>query len=318
MLGQRRLIPSTSMLVAFEAAARKGSFTAAARELNLTQGAVSRQVSALEAQLNVMLFQRVRKSIILTDVGKLYAQEIAVALKAVRNASLNAMRDQQGGILNLAILPTFGTRWLMPRFPDFLKRNPKITVNFSSKLSPFDFNSENIHAAIHFGLPDWPDADSCYLMGEEAIPVCAPALIGSDLIDSDLIDSEIPKNPQDIALLPLLNLETRPHAWADWFAQNDTPPPMGSGMVFEQFALVTQAAIAGLGAALLPKFLIETELERGELQQLLDLPLKGEEGYYLVTPPHHSTFMPIIALRKWLLEQFQDGAARPKKSPSSV
>ncbi|MCF6216153.1 MAG: LysR family transcriptional regulator [Emcibacter sp.] len=313
MLGQRRLIPSTSMLMAFEAAARKGSFTAAARELNLTQGAVSRQVSALEAQLNIMLFQRVRKSIILTDAGKLYAQEIAVALKAVRNASLNAMRDQQGGILNLAILPTFGTRWLMPRFPDFLKRNPKITVNFSSKLSPFDFNSENIHAAIHFGLPDWPDADSCYLMGEEAIPVCAPSLI-----DSDLIDSEIPKNPQDIALLPLLNLETRPYAWADWFAQNDTPPPVGSGMVFEQFALVTQAAIAGLGAALLPKFLIETELERGELVQLLDLPLKGEEGYYLVAPPHHSTFMPIIALRKWLLEQFQDGAAHPKKSPSSV
>lgn len=294
--------------MAFEAAARKGSFTAAARELNLTQGAVSRQVGALEAQLNVMLFQRVRKSIILTDVGKLYAQEIAVALKAVRNASLNAMRDQQGGILNLAILPTFGTRWLMPRFPDFLKRNPKITVNFSSKLSPFDFNSENIHAAIHFGLPDWPDADSCYLMGEKAIPVCAPSLI----------DSEMPKNPQDIALLPLLNLETRPYAWADWFAQNDTPPPVGSGMVFEQFALVTQAAIAGLGAALLPKFLIETELERGELVQLLDLPLKGEEGYYLVTPPHHSTFMPIIALRKWLLEQFQNGAARPKKTPFSV
>lgn len=301
--------------MAFEAAARKGSFTAAARELSLTQGAVSRQVSALEAQLNVMLFQRVRKSIILTDVGKLYAQEIAVALKAVRNASLNAMRDQQGGILNLAILPTFGTRWLMPRFPSFLKRNPKITVNFSSKLSPFDFNSENIHAAIHFGLPDWPDADSCYLMGEEAIPVCAPSLMDSG---QSLIGSERIKTPQDIALLPLLNLETRPHAWADWFVQNDTPPPMGGGMVFEQFALVTQAAIAGLGAALLPKFLIETELERGELVQLLDLPLKGKAGYYLVTPTHNSTFMPIIALREWLLEQFQDCPPRPKKSPSSV
>ncbi len=301
--------------MAFEAAARKGSFTAAARELSLTQGAVSRQVSALEAQLNVMLFQRVRKSIILTDVGKLYAQEIAVALKAVRNASLNAMRDQQGGILNLAILPTFGTRWLMPRFPSFLKRNPKITVNFSSKLSPFDFNSENIHAAIHFGLPDWPDADSCYLMGEEAIPVCAQSLMDSG---QSLIGSERIKTPQDIALLPLLNLETRPHAWADWFAQNDAAAPMGGGMVFEQFALVTQAAIAGLGAALLPKFLIETELERGELVQLLDLPLKGKAGYYLVTPTHNSTFMPIIALREWLLEQFQDGAAHPKKSPSSV
>jgi len=281
--------------MAFEAAARKGSFTAAAQELNLTQGAVSRQVSALEMQLNVMLFQRVRKSIILTDVGKLYAQEIGIALKAIRNASLNAMRDQQGGILNLAILPTFGMRWLLPRFPDFLKRNPKITVNFFSKLSPFDFNNENIHAAIHFGLPDWPDTDSCYMMGEETIPVCAPSLMASLQ----------PKNPQDIAVMPLLNLETRPSAWADWFAQNEAVGPVGGGMVFEQFALVTQAAIAGLGAALLPKFLIETELERGELQQLIDRPFKGEEGYYLVTPTSHAAYAPAMALRDWLQEQAQ-------------
>jgi len=293
MLGQRRLIPSTSMLMAFEASARKGSFTAASRELNLTQGAVSRQVSALEAQLNISLFQRVRKSIILTEAGKTYAQEISAALKAIRNASLNVLRDQQGGILNLAILPTFGMRWLMPRFPDFLSRNPNITVNFSSKLSPFDFNTENLHAAIHFGSPDWPGTDSCFLMGEEAIPVAAPSLVAGRSFES----------PKSIALLPLLNLETRPNAWANWFAQNSVEPPSGEGMVFEQFALVTQAAIAGLGAALLPKFLIQTELDRGELVCLLDIAAKGPEGYYLITPTHRTSYAPTIALRDWLLEQ---------------
>ncbi len=279
--------------MAFEAAARKGSFTAASRELNLTQGAVSRQVSALEAQLDILLFQRVRKSIILTEAGKIYAQEISAALKAIRNASLNALRDQQGGILNLAILPTFGMRWLMPRFPDFLNKNPNITVNFSSKLSPFDFNNENLHAAIHFGLPDWPDTDSCFLMAEEAIPVSAPALIAK----------KPPQCPKDIVSLPLLNLETRPSAWVNWFEQNDVTPPSGEGMVFEQFALVTQAAIAGLGAALLPKFLIQTELDRGELIPLLDISVKGPEGYYLITPTHRTSYAPTIALRDWLLGQ---------------
>lgn len=293
MPNQRRLIPSTSMLMAFEAAARCGSFTTAAHELNLTQGAISRQVSALEAQLNVTLFRRVRKAIQLTEAGKIYAQEIGTALKDIRNASLNAMRNQQGGILNLAILPTFGMRWLMPRFPDFLKRNPQITVNFTSKLSPFDFNSENLHAAIHFGLPDWPGTESTFLMKEEAIPVSAPALV----------TKSPPKTPSDIAALPLLNLETRPQAWSDWFEQNEVTAPVGKGMTFEQFALVTQAAIAGLGAAILPRFLIQSELERGELIPLLDLPIKSSEGYYLITPTHRSANASTLALRDWLLDQ---------------
>ena len=293
MLNQRRLIPSTSMLMAFETAARCGSFTAAAQELNLTQGAISRQVSALETQLNITLFHRVRKSIQLTEAGKIYALDIGAALKMIRNASLNAMREQQGGILNLAILPTFGMRWLMPRFPDFLKQNPQITVNFTSKLSPFDFSNENLHAAIHFGLPDWPGTDSCFLMNEEAIPVSAPSLV----------EKNPPHSPKDIASLPLLNLETRPEAWADWFEQNEVKSPAGGGMTFEQFALVTQAAIAGLGVAILPRFLIQSELDRGELITLLDLPIKSAEGYYLMTPTHRASYAPTIALRKWLLEQ---------------
>ena len=291
-MNQRRLIPSTSMLMAFEAAARCGSFTAAAQELSLTQGAISRQVSALETQLGLTLFQRIKKAIRLTEAGKIYAQEIGDALKKIRNASLNAMGEQQGGILNLAILPTFGMRWLMPRFPDFLKHNPQITVNFTSKLSPFDFNAQPLHAAIHFGRPDWPETDAVFLMTEETIPVAAPSLINRPV-----------KNPEELADLPLLNLETRPHAWTKWFEQNDVVPSKGGGMIFEQFALVTQAAIAGLGAALLPRFLIEGELMRGELVTLFDLPVRSDEGYYLITPKHRTAYAPTNALKKWLLEQ---------------
>lgn len=293
MLGQRRLIPSTSMLMAFEASARNGSFTGAARELSLTQGAISRQVSALETQLGVKLFDRIKKSIKLTEVGESYAEEIAVALRSIRNASLNAVSDTQGQTLNLAILPTFGMRWLMPKFPDFLEKNPQITVNFTSKLSPFDFTNENLHSAIHFGHPDWPGTEGTFLMNEEAVPVAAPSFIGDHTV----------RNAAEIRDMPLLHIETRPNAWADWFNQNGLKPPANRGMVLEQFAMVTQAAVAGMGVAMLPHFLINTELERGELEMLMDIPLKNSAGYYLITPKSHESYAPVVALKEWLLEQ---------------
>lgn len=293
LLGSRRLIPSTSMLMAFEAAARSGSFTAAAKELDLTQGAISRQVSALEEQLGVKLFNRVGKAVEINEVGRAYAHEIATSLQTISNASLDVMSDPKGGILNLAILPTFGMRWLMPRFSDFLEHNPQITVNFATKLSPFDFGKENLHAAIHFGKADWPGVESTYLMGEQVFPV------GSSEIVAGLPLEKV----SDLTQLPLLHLETRPKAWASYFEQNGVEGPVGRGAVFSQFALVTQAAVAGMGVALLPRFLIENELERGELAPLINIPYIGQEGYYLVSPKRRSSYAPVVAFRKWLLKQ---------------
>ncbi len=289
---QRRLLPSTSMLMALDAAARAGSFTAAARELNLTQGAISRQVSALEDQLDVVLFERAGKTILLTEAGRIYAREIGVALQSIRNASLNAMTNPLSGILNLAILPTFGTRWLMPRFPSFLKENPNITVNFVTRLTEFDFHEENLHAAIHYGQADWPDAISTFLMSEEVIPVCSPGFLQENPLT----------HAGDLAGLPLLHLTTRPDAWDNWFQSNDFEPPQERGMAFEQFSIIAQAAVAGLGVALLPKFLIQSELDRNELVVILDMPTQSEAGYYLVTPADKSEHPPVAALRQWLLE----------------
>lgn len=292
MSHQRRLLPSTSMLLAFEAAARTGSFTEAAAELSLTQGAISRQVRALEAQLGMELFARVGKSVRLTEAGKRYAEEVEKALQTIRRATLNAMTDQRGGTLNLAILPTFGTRWLIPRFPAFLKQHPDITVNFATKLSPFDFKKEDLHAAIHYGQTDWPDTESTFLMREETIPVCAPALLREQNI----------KRPEDLGRLPLLNLATRSTAWPEWFAAAGLEPPPAAGMVFEEIAAVAQATAAGLGVSLLPRFLIESELDRGELAVVLDQPLESSFGYYLVTPRDKTGYAPVVAFREWLLK----------------
>jgi LysR family transcriptional regulator, glycine cleavage system transcriptional activator len=292
MLSHRRLLPSTSMLTAFDAVARSGSFSAAARELNLTPSAISRQVGALESQLNVALFKRVRKTVQITDAGKNYAQEVHSILQAIRQASLSVMTDPLIGTLNLAILPTFGTRWLMPRFPLFLKENPNITVNFVSKLSPFDFQRENLHAAIHYGAPDWPDTDSTFLMGEKSVPVCSPGIQRDYAM----------RTSEDLKQMPLLHLVTRADAWQNWFRSETTEPPADQGMLFEQISIIAQAAVAGLGVALLPQFLIQSELDRGELVIIIDRPLSSDSGYHLVTPVTKSNYAPTIAFRNWILK----------------
>jgi DNA-binding transcriptional LysR family regulator len=297
MSQQRRLLPSTSMLLAFEAAARTGSFTEAAAELNLTQGAVSRQVRALEGQLGVELFARVRKSVCLTEAGRRYADEIEKGLQIIRLASLNAMTDQRGGTLNLAILPTFGTRWLIPRFPAFLQMHPDITVNFTSKFSPFDFKKENLHAAIHFGRSDWPGTVSTFLMREETLPVGSPRLLAEREIEQ----------AGDLSDVPLLHLETRPQAWSEWFEAGGLEAPAAKGMVFEEISTLAQATVAGLGIALLPRFLIESELESSDLAIALDRPLKSTFAYYLVTPADKVDYAPLVAFKEWLLDVIQKG-----------
>jgi DNA-binding transcriptional LysR family regulator len=292
MSEQQRLLPSMSMLQAFSAAARYESFTVAAAELGLTQGAISRQVRALEQQLGAELFSRVGKSVRLTAAGGRYAEEIDKALQAVRLASLDAMTQRAGGTLNLAILPTFGTRWLIPRFPDFLAAHPDITVNFATKLSPFDFKKEDLHAAIHYGRTDWPDTESTFLMKEETVPVAAPALLERQAVAA----------PEDLLNMPLLHLATRPRAWPDWFRDAGLDQAPTAGMVFEEIAAAAQAAAAGLGVSLLPRFLITSELERGELAVALELPLQSSFGYYLVTPEDKTGYAPVVAFREWLLD----------------
>jgi LysR family glycine cleavage system transcriptional activator len=284
------------MLAAFDATARNGSVTAAARELNLTHGAISRQVAALEFQLGASLFVRSARGVQLTNVGKAYAEEIRAALSALRNASLNVITSPLSCTLNLAILPTFGTRWLMPRFPNFLQENPDITVNFVTRLSRFEFGAEGIDTAIHYGAPNWPGAACTFLMGEEAIPVCSPALLprAKDMLNKDLRD------------LPLLHLESRADAWKDWFKIHGLEVPSNTGaMVFEQFSIVAHAAVAGLGVALIPRFLIRGELDRGELVVLSDEALISEMGYYLATPEAKTDYAPVVALREWLLDTIE-------------
>jgi DNA-binding transcriptional LysR family regulator len=303
----RKLLPSISMLASFDAAARSGSVSEAAKELNVTHGAVSRQIHALENQLGVKLFRRSPRGLELTDVGKRYAGEVRSVIGTLQSASLKIVTDPKGCTIDLAVLPTFGTRWLIPRLPDFLDRHPEITVNFVSLVGLAPNAASGIDVAISYDRSSWPGAESEFLIGQRAIPVCSPSMLTGKDEDS----------PSLLQRLPLLALRSRPRAWADWFAQGSMAFPVDNvTMECEQVAALTQAAVAGLGVALLPPFLISAELERRQLVQLSSRPTDWQIGYHLVTPRSRSDYKPVVAFREWLFtkvagEALSDGHAEP-------
>ena len=290
MLLSRKFLPPMSELCAFEAAARHESFTAAAGELNLTQSAVSRQIRSLESLLGAELFTRERQKVSLTLAGQAYAAEVRTALQRISMATLGFQANPQGGTLNIAILPTFGTRWLAPRLPSFMAANPGVTINLTTRLAPFDFQTDSVDAAVHFGQPDWQGAELDFLMHETVVPACSPGLMAAHQFQA----------PADLAIAPLLHLMSRPDAWSRWFAAMAVPSGRLPGMLVDQFAMAAQAAMAGLGVALLPTFLIEAELARGDLVQAIDAPMQSAERYYLACPPSRATYPPLVAFRQWI------------------
>ncbi len=289
----RRLLPSTSALAAFDAVARHGSFSDAAEELSLTQGAISRQIAALEEQLGTLLFERTSRHVTLSDAGCLYWAAVQPALASIRSASLQLMSQMRGSVLNLAFLPTFGTRWLIPRIPRFVAQYPDIILNFSTRIGQFDFEREGLDAAIHIGQPDWPDADCTFLMDETVAPVCSPAFLRAHPLQS----------PTDLFHLPLFNMASRPGAWDHWFKSLDLAAPASGGMRFEQFSHVSQASQAGLGVALMPLFLIRSELENAQLVIAWPHRIKSPSSYYFVTPKARATSHAVTCFRDWLLAE---------------
>lgn len=304
MLPPRRFLPSFSLLSAFEAAARTGSVTAAANELGLTQSAVSRQISALENQLGVALFLRERQTIRLTLAGNAYAREVREALRRISNASLNLRANPAGGTLNLAILPFFGTRWLTPRIGKFLDRHPGMVVNLITRLEPFDFRFDTLDAAIHFGQARWPGAALSFLMDEQTVPACSPEFKRRYQLSA----------PADLLHAPLLHLSTRPDAWELWLGQNTVPFETVHGMLFDQFTTMVEAARSGLGAALLPRFLIERELEEGQLVLAAEAEPMPTGQYYLAYLPDRSSYPPLAAFRDWIAQEIRSDTLAPSAS----
>lgn len=297
MIVPRRFLPSISSLMAFEAVGRLGSATAAAAELSLTQSAVSRQIKVLEEQMGAQLFLRDGNRLRITPAAQAYAEQVRELLRNLATASLKLKANPQGGSLNLAILPAFGMHWLAPRLKDFASRHPEIGVNLATRLRPFSFATEPFDAAIHFGGRDWIGVEYLPILDEQVVPVCAPALLERPLGDVS-----------DLLKLPLLHLETRPDAWEEWFSRKGHSVAGLRGMLFDQFATMTQATIHGLGVALLPSYLVEGEIGSGRLQVVLSGPEQSLGSYYLVWPSDRPEALALKMFRDWLEGQIQAGS----------
>lgn len=285
----RRHLPSLPSILALEALDRLGTASAAADELGLTQGAVSKQLQVLEGQLGVALLIREGKRLVLTQAARDFVTESRKALKILSDASLSLRANPRGGTLNLSILPAFGMRWLAPRLAEFAAAHPEVTVNLSTRLRPFDFAATAFDAAIHYGRQDWPGVSYLKLMDEQILAVASPRVLKTH-----------PQTPADLLPYPFLQLESRTGDWSRWLAHHGLPGQRPPAMLFDQFATMAQAAVHGLGLALLPTFLIEKDLRDGQLVPVFGPAIPAIGSYYLVWPEARPQRAALVSFRDWL------------------
>lgn len=293
--------PSMAALSAFEAAARHESFTLAARELSLTESAVSRQIGLLEESLNVSLFTRVKQRVVLTRSGRLYSEQVRDALRALERDTMSIAAHGSGkGNLELAVLPTFAVEWLIPRLPAFYARYPAIRINMGVRSHPFSFEEEHFDAAIHHGKAIWPHSSLDLLFGERMIVVARRDLIG-----------ESPLEPADLLRFPLLYSTTRPESWRQWFeaAGLADEPRAAQSAGFELQSMVVRAAESGLGVGLVPEFFVPQAAWINGLVRAHPLSLPAEDSYHLVIPNDMRDKSPVQCFRDWIIDEAKRFAA---------
>lgn len=292
----KRLMPSTTALQCFEAAARHLSFTRAAQELHLTQSAVSKQVAQLEEMLCRPLFQRIRRRLHLTPAGELYMAEVNKILTQVDMSSRYILT--YGGeteVLKIATQPTFGDRWLVPNLKGFGSRNPGIHLDIRSELEPFDLVRAKADVAFFFGQGTWPGATCIELFKEEVVPVCAPDLLVEQADSAEALTGHT-----------LLQCTSRPEAWHEWFQEQDLQSQNAyHGPRFDTFYMCIRAAQAGCGIALVPRYLVSDELAEGKLIVPWDHPMQSDGSHFLAHAEHAAQVPKVRAFVEWITRRVQ-------------
>ncbi len=285
---KRKYLPSLTLLRSFECAARHESFTMASKELHLTQSAISRQVKELEELLNIDLFRRVGRRVLLTKAGRAFASDLSVDLERIRRSTLKAVSaGQEGNTIHIATLPSFASKWLIPRLPKFELKHPNIEFSFTTLNSQINFKAQEYDVAIGFGDGGWPDTEVTDLGPEDAIVVATPQFCSRHGIT----------NPDDICKAPILHLEDRPTMWPEWFEKNKLASHSALvGKRFNEYSMLISATLSSLGSAIIPSFLIDPELRSKQLIWVGGEILKSESHYYVVkpsgaTPPHLQKFV---------------------------
>ena len=307
-----RVIPPLNPLRVFEAVARLGSFTRAADELHVSQSAVSRQVSIIENYLDVKLLNREQRGVTLTEIGRIYEQQIGHAFAQISAATQDLFLSSRGGPIKVRVYTTFAAKWLMHRLPGFHALHPEIEVGLSTIVAPVDFAKENIDLAIQFGDGSWSGVKCERLVEDEIAPVCSPLLL----------KGEAPlRTPEDLKRCRLLHSQYRKSDWPDWLAAVGLPQLANrqDSMMFSSSILTYQAAMDGLGVAIGQIRLLDQELEKGSLICPFDRIVRREYAYYLLMPQRDSTPKKVSIFRDWLLDEIrQSHSVRTTSTPSGV
>jgi DNA-binding transcriptional LysR family regulator len=289
----RRGVPSLSALQAFEAAARHESFSKAALELSQTHGAVCKKVNELEAHLGITLFGRVRQRLVLSPAGAEYARRIRVHLDQIRRDTLDVVRQHDDVPIQLAVGVTFAAQWLIPRLRDFYERHPDLQLHLMGRDQPTFFDDSSFDAAIYFGQGLWPAMPGQPLVNDdEILAVAAPHLLNSR---GGLTLGEV-------GALPWIHTRDLPRAWLAW---SETAGPQvivhcASNQHYDMFIMAINAAISGLGVALLPRILIDRELRTGTLVQVHPHSIPNPETVYYSFPEQKRDWEPLRRFDGWL------------------
>ena len=288
----RPRLPPLNAIKAFEAAARLGSFTRAAGELNVTHGAVSRQIRLLEDWLGARLFVRTSRNAVPTRAGEDLLGEAGPALDRLADAALRVQRGAQAhGSLCVAALPTFAMRWLIPRLPEFQTDHPALElriVTASTTAEQFRMDAD----VVISGPSRQPGWTGKRFLGEARLPLLSP----------DLMERCPLRAPADLARHTLLHAVTLREAWPRWLTAADVPDlKPAHDQVFEHFYFAIQAAIEGLGVVMGPLALVGDDLREGRLLAPLKEPALRTRGYFVYAPTTNSEVPAIAAFRKWLV-----------------
>ncbi len=296
-------LPPLNTLRTFEAAARSGSFTAAAHQLCVTHSAVSRQIRALEAALGVPLFERTGRRVRLTTDGTHYLRAVQDAFDLLGAATQRLTARAAGGRLVVNCVPTVSMHWLLPRLTRFQQRHPAVELRLATGGPDFDPLAVEFDVAIRRDEGSWPDCIAEPFLVERAAPVCSPALLARQPL----------ARPEDLARHTLLHAETRPDAWVRWLRAAGQPEALAvsRAQYYDFFYLALQAAIDGLGVVLGPLPMLEDELASGRLVAPLPGPVIEARRYCWVVRRRRAPEPLVQAFCAWLREEADHGGAGP-------
>ncbi|MDB5807923.1 MAG: hypothetical protein JWN94_45 [Betaproteobacteria bacterium] len=296
----RRRLPSLNGLKAFEVTARHESFTKAAHELCVTQGAVSQQVKGLESELGVRLFRRERQRLIITDAGRNYLEVVRDAFDRLGMGTERLLQRQKAGTLTITTSPNFAAKWLVHRLGRFSEAHPEIDLRVSASVQHIDFAREDIDLAVRHGDGQWPGMHVTRLCTEKLFPVCSPKLSSSGML----------RTPRDIARHTLLHTNGTAD-WENWLRRVDVDGvDVKRGIVFNQASMTIDAAVDGQGIALARTALVSADLISGRLVRPFDLALEAPFAFWIVCPKSASELPKIATFRNWLLKEADDDARR--------